>query len=519
MKYALAVLSAFLGICLPTTATGQSITGGTVACTGGAAAGYPCQNVDLIAYLNLTDLGASGADLNDVWGWTDGQTGNEYALVGRTNGVSIVDITNPELPVLIGDLPMSPGTTPNAWRDFKVYRDHMYVVADNVGNHGMQVLDLTQVRNVTSPPVTFTATAIYTQIGSAHNIAINEASGFAYIVGTSSGANTCGGGLHMVDIRTPDSPQFAGCFSDPNTPRTLGSGAGYTHDVQCVIYRGPDTEHVGKEICIGSNESGISVADVTNKTAPVSLGVGIIPNASYIHQGWLTDDHRYSYQNDELNEVQSATVINTTTHVFDLADLDDPQLANTFDGSTTAIDHNLYVVGDYMLQTNYLAGFRVWDIADRVNPTEIGYFDIAPSNDSPSFGGAWSSYPFFKSGVVPVTADGDAGSIAGLYLLRASTTNLTADQPRAGSHGITIDAFPNPATVALTIELSANAASTISVDVVDILGRAVRGVSVYSVGTAGKVSQDIDTGDWPAGVYLIRVSTDSGMVVETIVVD
>ena len=44
---------------------------------------------------------------------------------------------------------------------------------------------------------------VYTNIASAHNVVINEESGFAYSVGSSGGGETCGGGLHMIDIRDP----------------------------------------------------------------------------------------------------------------------------------------------------------------------------------------------------------------------------------------------------------------------------------------------------------------------------
>ena len=60
------------------------------------AGGFGCQQVDLLSYLPRQDIGANrGTMLNDIWGWTDPQTKKEYALVGRTNGTSFVDVTNP----------------------------------------------------------------------------------------------------------------------------------------------------------------------------------------------------------------------------------------------------------------------------------------------------------------------------------------------------------------------------------------------------------------------------------------
>ena len=90
-----------------------------------------------------------------------------------------------------------------------------------------------------------TATAHYDRMASAHNIVINEETGTAYTVGNGMGGETCGGGLHMIDIRNPTNPTFAGCCADPTTGR---QGTGYSHDAQCVIYRGPDEDHQEKEI-------------------------------------------------------------------------------------------------------------------------------------------------------------------------------------------------------------------------------------------------------------------------------
>ena len=68
-------------------------------------------------------------------------------------------------------------------------------------------------------PVKVEPDYLYTEIASAHNIVINEESGFAYAVGSSAGGTTCGGGLHMIDIREPKKPKFAGCFADNQTGR------------------------------------------------------------------------------------------------------------------------------------------------------------------------------------------------------------------------------------------------------------------------------------------------------------
>ncbi|HEX6939448.1 MAG TPA: choice-of-anchor B family protein, partial [Longimicrobiales bacterium] len=388
-----------------------AVTGGQVDCREGEAAGFACSNVDLVAFLPVKDIGGKrGIELNDVWGWTDPETGREYALVGRTDGTSFIDITDPENPVYLGDLPKTEKARVSTWRDIKVYANHAFIVADGAGEHGMQVFDLTRLRDVKNPPVTFEPDALYDRINSAHNIVINTETGFAFPVGASAGGETCGGGLHMVDVRDPKHPKFAGCFADPQTGR---ASTGYSHDAQCVVYHGPDADYAGREICLGANETALSIADVTDKSNPKAIARATYPNVGYTHQGWLTEDHRYFYMDDELDELQGL-VSRTRTLIWDIEDLDDPQLVGEFLGATEASDHNLYIRGDTMYQSNYQAGLRIVDISNREAPREIGYFDTVPyGTNTPGFGGSWSNYPFFRSGVIVVTSGNE-----GVFLVK-----------------------------------------------------------------------------------------------------
>ncbi|HEY7504452.1 MAG TPA: choice-of-anchor B family protein [Gemmatimonadales bacterium] len=387
-----------------------AVAGGEVKCQSGKARGFDCRDADLVSFLPKSAIGAKrGTLLNDLWGWTDSTSGREFAIVGRTDGTSFVEVTDPANPKYLGDLPLHAGARPNIWRDIKVYRNHAFIVADGAGPHGMQVFDLTQLLGVTTPQ-TFRETAHYDQIASAHNIVINEATGFAYPVGNSMGGTTCGGALHMVDIREPAKPKFAGCFADPS----LGlQRTGYTHDAQCVVYHGPDARYHGREICFTASEIALGIADVTDKASPKAIGTAAYPNVAYAHQGWLTDDQRYFFLDDEGDEL-AGTAPRTRTLVFDLTDLEDPVVAKEFYGNTAASDHNLYVKGRYMYQSNYVAGLRVVDVSDPTNPVEVGYFDTVPVGENlPGFSGSWSNYPYFKSGVVAATSMRE-----GLFLVR-----------------------------------------------------------------------------------------------------
>ncbi len=382
------------------------IVGNDVRCEDGEANMWGCNNVDLVSFLPMKAIGGKpGISLNDMWGWYDEDTGNEYAIVGRSDGASFIDVTDPGNPVYVGDLPMTEGANMSVWRDIKVYQNHAYIVSDGAGEHGMQVFDLTRLRGLTEPQV-FDVDFLYTGIASSHNIVMNEETGFAYAVGVSGGGETCGGGLHMIDVRSPKEPKFAGCFSDGETGR---SGTGYSHDAQCVSYIGPDPDYQGREICIGSNETALSFSDVTDKDNPISISTVTYPNVAYTHQGWLSTDQTMFFSNDEGDE-PSGLVETTRTLVWDVTDLDDPVLMSEYFATTTETDHNLYVLDDLLYESNYGAGLRIIDISDPDNIHEVGFFDTDPGLGCC---GSWSNYPYFRSGAVGVTGGG-----AGFFMVK-----------------------------------------------------------------------------------------------------
>jgi len=391
-----------------------AISGAQRECTGGKVQIFDCNQVDLMSFLPVSAIGGKrGVQLSDVWGYNDPETGREIAIVGRVDGTSFVDITDASRPVYLGDLPKTPGSPGSFWREIKTYKHYAFIVADAARAHGMQVFDLNRLRGVRTPQ-TFTSDALYTNAHSVHDIASDTVSGYMYLTGSNAGGETCGGGLHMVDVRDPLHPKFAGCFSDPQTGR---AGTGYTHDAQCVVYHGPTTKYQGRQICFGWNETHLSIADVTDKAHPVAISRATYPNVGYAHQGWITDDHRYMYENDELDEIQGL-VDGTRTLIWDVSDLENPVLAKEYISKNKATDHNLWLVGNTMYQSNYVAGLRVLDITDRLNPKEIGYFDTHPVGpDEPGFEGTWGNYPFFKSGVVAVSS-----MTEGLFILKKRPT-------------------------------------------------------------------------------------------------
>jgi len=370
-----------------------------VPCENGVANGYPCNDYDLLLNMPLSTF--SAYEGNDSWGWTDPTNDKEYAIMGLNNGTAFIDITDTDYPLYLGLLPTA--TEDSSHRDIKVYDNHAFIVSE-APNHGMQVFDLTKLRNVASTSAEFTADKNFTEFGSAHNIIINETSGYAYVVGANRNS-TYGGGPIFINIQDPINPVIEGGFS----------AGGYSHDAQVITYNGPDTDYTGKEILIGSNENEVVLADVTDKTNPTIISKIGYSNVGYAHQGWFTEDLTYFILGDEEDEVDYGN--KTRTIIFDFTDLDKPVHHFNYFGATAAIDHNGYVKNNIYYQANYTAGVRMIDVSNTSNKVfaEIGFFDTYPNNDGAMGGGAWNVYPYFASGNILIS---DINR--GLFVIRKS---------------------------------------------------------------------------------------------------
>ena len=454
-----------------------------VPCVDGFAGSYPCKNVDLQSFISVNEMGGSGPNgVNDIWGWTDPNTGSEYALVGKDIGMAIVDISNPVVPVYLGTLPTHEDPAlPTTWRDIKVIGNYAYIGSENPG-HGLQIFDLTQLASVENPPVTFSETAHYDGYGNSHNTVACEGSNIIYGVGTS----TFDGGPHFVDVQNPLVPIARGGFGDQF----------YCHDAQVVIYTGPDQDYVGKEIyfgCHGSNAEAFIIADFTDKSDPQLIKAVEYENHVYSHQGWLTPDMRFFLLNDEIDE--STFGYNTRTRIFNVQDLDNPIYMGYFESELPVVDHNLYTRGNFAFLSNYTGGLRIYDITDieNMNIFEEAYFDVHPWDDGVSYAGSWSNYPYFDSGNIIVTHRSD-----GLYIVRPTTIDLVTTVEEI-QKDIQFDIFPNP---------TSDIVSVISVEEMITFYQIVdeRGRTVMSESISPSLQLTLDISELSSGIYILNIN-------------
>ena len=352
--------------------------GATFGTLGGSMAlgsNFASDGVQLLSWIPLGEMG-SPASGNDCWGYTS-PSGREYALAGHSDGMTVVEITNPYNATVIATLP----GPQSLWRDIKIFQDKAYAVSE--GGGGIQVFDLAQID---SGSVTQVGSVSSGGTSATHNVAINTETGFLYRTG--GGDN----GLRIYDLNA----------SLTNPPLVATWSTRYIHDAQVVSYTtGP---YAGKEIVFacsgyngGWNSTGLDIIDVTNKSNLNVLANITYSNAAYSHQGWLSPDRQYFYLGDELDENGT---LKTTTYVIDVSTLASPFQVGSFTNGNNSIGHNLYTVGDTIFEANYRSGLRVFDATNPTAPVESAWFDTYPGSDGDEFNGLWNVYPYFSSGVV-----------------------------------------------------------------------------------------------------------------------
>jgi choice-of-anchor B domain-containing protein len=423
------------------------------------------QNMRFLSQVSREDLGtlpfpgSARGLLNDIWGWTS-PAGQEYALVGNTGGLAVVRVTDPENPVFLGRVEsQAPGDPGNRWGDPKTFGNFAYFTTEIVGSE-LLIVDLSGLDALgaaPSPDTDLAAPIVGFSGGgylSAHNITINEETGFAYVAGVrlDPEGNACG-------LTGDDVPRFNTLIldlnADPADPQVVGCVPNKgEHDFYPVVYNGPDPDHQGKEILfvfdgrdrnlpVGQRIGGFTeIWDVTDKDNIQVLASFRVPGLVFSHNGWTTEEQDFLFIGDELDELVQAgwsatpsfaqpvaeptNKPQTVTYIIDIRDLDNPRLVERFTDGTIGLDHNFVVKGDKLYIASYTSGTRVLQIsrdsAGVVQLSPLGHMDTEPRlqenilniNQEEKFGsafrGQWGIFPLFDSGTI-IASDRNNGLI------------------------------------------------------------------------------------------------------------
>ena len=96
------------------------------------------------------------------------------------------------------------------------------------------------------------------------------------------------------------------------------------------------------------------------------------------------DWQEYLITDDELDEMDAAGPGADgfpVSFIWDIKDLQNPKQTGLYKSKTKSIDHNQYVIDEWVYQSNYGAGLRILDLSTvKKDPTgkgieEVGFFD------------------------------------------------------------------------------------------------------------------------------------------------
>ncbi|MBK8922340.1 MAG: choice-of-anchor B family protein [Saprospirales bacterium] len=294
------------------------------------------------------------------------QNGHEYALVGASRGLSIVEVTNPDNPVEIVQIP----GPDNLWKEIKVYSHYAYVVSE--GGGGVQIIDLAPLPGANLNHHFYTGTGeINEQLGKIHALHIDETAGFLYTYG----GNFSSARVHDLNI-DPYNPVYVGKFDQ----------LGYIHDG----YVDNDTLYA-----CHINSGLLSIVDMRDKLNPALLGTVETPSR-FTHNSWLLADRKHILTTDE--RIPSFLTAYDITDPTDIKELD---RFSTNDGNGS-IGHNTHVLNDWAITSWYTDGFSIVDASHPENLVQVGFFDTWPGT-GPDFDGCWGVYPFLPSGNILAT--------------------------------------------------------------------------------------------------------------------
>lgn len=393
------------------------------ACVNGKAGIYSCKNIDLVSHLALADFSSKPSAASDIWGHVDLNTGTEYAIIGLYNGTAVVSLADPSAPKEIGTIPGSS----TAWRDIKVLQYYdvalsrwkAYAYISSEGADNLQIVDLSQlpasIRLVSSDTAVTSAHNVYiSHVDYTTNSALDGLEPALHIVGQKA----VGGSFTTYGLKAPE--KLAAYF-----PNSQAVRSDYTHDAASMVVRdaraNQSCQNSRCTVLMDFNEQSVRFWDISQLNTAKALSDITYQNANYVHSGWWSEDQRFVFVHDELDERNAG--LNTTVRVLNVDDLRNPVLAQVWSGPTAAIDHNGYTRGNRYYMSNYQRGTTILDITDPANPVEAGFFDSFPSSDSAAFNGVWGTYPYLPSGLI-ISADINSG----LYVLRDQTKTSAAGQ-------------------------------------------------------------------------------------------
>jgi choice-of-anchor B domain-containing protein len=344
----------------------------------------------------LGHLAYPGVSLAGCWHHVD-SAGTEYGLIGTSQGLSIVNLSNPAQPQQVFTVP---GLT-NNWRELKTWNGFAYIGSE-AGGSGITIVDLRSLPDTVYYQVWTGDSSHVNQVRSSHALTI--ADGFLYI----NGGSTLTNGVIICDLVNPWNPQIVGTYTSD-----------YVHD----SYVRGDTLWAS---AIYKGE--FQVIDISDKANPILLATNPTPGL-FNHNTWLSDDSKTLFAADEKSSAPLAA--------FDVSDLNNIQLLDTYLPSVhpNGEVHNVRVFGNFLINPSYSGQLT---LVDATHPDNL----IETANVSLGSSLVWDANPFLPSGIIFATAKAE-----GLFIYQPNY------QPAAYLEGVVLDTVLGTTIAGVTLKV------------------------------------------------------------------
>lgn len=417
--------------------------------------------------------------LANLWGWANPNDGKEYALVGNSKGMSIVDVSNPKN---ISEVVQINGPS-SEWREVRTYDHYAYVTTE--GGGGLQIVDLSQLPSKNLTVTSWTPTikdksGKDTKLSSIHALQIDNGKIYLY------GSNIGNKGVVIADLKSnPMAPVYLGNYEN---------GAGrdiYVHDG----YARNDTLYAG-HIFAGYCE----IVDLRNPAKGVSLANFQTPG-KFTHNTWLSRNSKVCFTTDEVDDSFLAA--------YDISNLNNISLLGKIQSNpgSKSVVHNTYIIQkneiDYAITSWYKDGVTIVNTSDPRRLVQVGNYDTSPLSGS-GMNGCWGVYPYLPSGII-LASDIQEG----LFVLDAKYVTGVSENTIGD---VKVISYPNPFSTEVTVSITTSEPSLIneglSLDLYDVVGNRISIVKPEDRTGTFKILREGLT----SGIYFYRISNGTRVI-------
>jgi hypothetical protein len=357
-------------------------------------------------------------------------------LANGWDGLRIIDISNPEEPYAIGNY-----DTEELALKVKLSGDHAYVANSS---EGLLILDISDPLN----PIK--AGQLDFGIGSARDVIIQE--NIAFVAQNNAG-------LRIVDISDVQNPQEIGFYDT--------EGYAYSVDVS------------GNYAYVADWDKGIRIIDISDKMNPFEIGY--LEDLGHLRSVAVSGNYAY------------VGLTNPYVKVVDISDPANPFLVTQY---FTARAYSILISDNYAYVSAGYNGMIIHDISDPTDPVEVGYYDT---------GGEVYDAVLYDDNIYM------ADLTTGMTIIQFDETTSVDELLEKTENELYLSTcYPNPAVDRVMIEYLVPERSPVRIRILDATGNLIK-ILVSSMHNSGSFEcawdcTDLQNRQLSNGVYFCQVN-------------